>query len=138
MIRIGKLTDYAFIILGHMARDRAEVYAAAELADGTGIAMPTVSKVLKSLTRAGVVRSLRGAHGGYALSRSADETSVATVIYALEGPIAITECGVADHQCSRSCHTQENWGVINRAIRNALESVSLADLIRPAVAPTIE
>ncbi len=52
-----------FIVLGHMARGRAEVYAAAELADGTGIAMPTVSKVLKSLTRAGVVRSSRGAHG---------------------------------------------------------------------------
>ncbi|BBL71934.1 SUF system Fe-S cluster assembly regulator [Methylogaea oryzae] len=139
MIRISKLTDYAFIVLGHMARGRAEVYAAAELADGTGIAMPTVSKVLKSLTRAGVVRSSRGAHGGYALSRPAEETSVATVIYALEGPIAITECGVDDHRCNQSdsCHAQGNWSVINRAIRNALESVSLAELSRPVAAEEI-
>ncbi|TAN50268.1 MAG: SUF system Fe-S cluster assembly regulator [Methylococcaceae bacterium] len=134
MIRISKLTDYAFIVLGHMARGRHEaVYAAAELATGTGIAVPTVSKVLKSLTRAGVVRSLRGVRGGYALCRPARETSVATVIHALEGPIAITECGIAEHQCNQSdaCHTRGNWDLINQAIRGALESVSLADLVRP-------
>lgn len=133
MIRIGKLTDYAFILLGRMASGRAEVYAATELAEETGIAMPTVSKVLKSLTRAGVVRSLRGIHGGYALSQPATETSVAAIIHALEGPIAITECGVSNHHCNQShaCQSQDTWSVINHAIRNALESVSLAELNKP-------
>lgn len=134
MLRISKLTDYAFIVLGHMARGRAGVYAAAELAEGTSVALPTVSKVLKALTRAGVVRSLRGVRGGYALNRPAHETSVAAVIDALEGPIAITECTAADHRCNQSdaCQTRGNWDLINRAIRSALESVSLADLVRPA------
>lgn len=134
MLRIGKLTDYAFIVLGHMARGRAEVYAATELAEGTGIAVPTVSKVLKALTRGGVVRSLRGSRGGYALSRPAQNTSVAEVIHAMEGPIAITECGVENHRCNQSelCNTQGNWSIINLAIRSALESVSLAELSRPA------
>lgn len=134
MLRISKLTDYAFILLGHMARGRAELYAAAELAESTGIAMPTVSKVLKALARGGVVRSLRGARGGYALSRPAQQTTVAEIIHAMEGPIAITECGVAGHRCDQSsaCQAQDNWVVINRAIHAALEAVSLAELSRPS------
>lgn len=136
MLRISKLTDYAIIVLGHMAHNAGNTYAAAELAEATGIAVPTVSKILKALAKAEILRSTRGAKGGYALLHAPDQTTVAAVIYALEGPIALTECEGERGGChqSESCHVRGNWDVINQAIRTALQSVSLADMAKPAAA----
>lgn len=133
MLRISKLTDYAIVILGQMAREFDQTHAAADLADVTGIAVPTVSKILKALARAQILRSTRGARGGYRLARPPGVTSVASIIYALEGPIALTECGLDHDACqqSQSCDVRSNWAVINRAIRTALEAVTLADMIAP-------
>ncbi|QJD30031.1 SUF system Fe-S cluster assembly regulator [Methylococcus geothermalis] len=137
MLRISKLTDYAIILLGQMARSDEQTYAAAELAEHTSIAMPTASKILKALARAGIVTSTRGARGGYALAQKPEHTSVARIIGALEGPIALTECGIEQDLCqqSSSCEIRGHWNVINRAILAALESVSLADMVRPAHVP---
>ncbi len=133
MLRLSKLTDYATVILGRMAGDKDCIHAATEIANTTGIALPTVSKLLKILARAGVLISIRGAKGGYRLSRSPDRISVADVICALEGPIALTECGLSDDNCQQSaqCEIRGNWSVINGAVKSALESVSVADLIVP-------
>jgi FeS assembly SUF system regulator len=133
MLRISKLTDYAIIIMSHMARQADRVYAAAELAGATGVALPTVSKVLKILAKARMVKSTRGAKGGYALVQLPEKTSVAGIIYALEGPIALTECGVSHDHChqSASCNVRGNWNPINTAVKTALESVTLADMIQP-------
>jgi FeS assembly SUF system regulator len=111
--------------------------AAMEIAAVTGIALPTVSKILKSLVNAEVLVSTRGAKGGYALARMPEEISVATVINALEGPIALTECSISHQGCEQAlgCDIGGNWSLINQTIHNALESVTLADLIRPAVLP---
>lgn len=134
MLRISKLTDYAIILLGQMARAGEQTFAAAELAEHTSIALPTASKILKALARAGIVTSTRGARGGYALTDKPEQTSVARIIGALEGPIALTECGAELDLCqqSSSCEIRSHWNVINRAVLAALESVSLADMIRPA------
>lgn len=133
MLRISKMTDYAIVVLSLMARESDRTFAAAEVAERTGITAPTVSKLLKSLTRARIVSSMRGVKGGYRLSLPPEQTSVASVIDALEGPIAITECGVAQDSCqqSHSCHIRGNWNVINRAVRTALESVTLTDMVKP-------
>jgi FeS assembly SUF system regulator len=133
MIRISKLTDYAIIILGQMARDVERTQTAAGLSEATGVALPTVSKILKILGKAGILKSTRGAHGGYLLAQSPQQTSVAVVIHALEGPIALTECEGERGGCeqSPSCHARGSWEVINRAVRTALESVSLADMAKP-------
>lgn len=130
MLRLSKLTDYATVILGYMAKENNGVHAAVEISEATSIALPTVSKLLKLLTRAGVVHSVRGAKGGYCMSCSPDKISVADIIQAIEGPIALTECSLSDDRCRQSsyCDIRGNWTVINRAIRAALESVSLADL----------
>lgn len=139
MLRISKLTDYAIVLLVQMSQENKRTFAAADLAESTGIALPTVSKILKTLTRAGVVISTRGAHGGYALAQGPEQTSVARVIDALEGPISLTECGTQQNLCRQapSCEIRGNWSVINLAIRAALESVSLADMVRPAaIMPT--
>ncbi|MCL7421846.1 MAG: SUF system Fe-S cluster assembly regulator [Methylobacter sp.] len=137
MLRLSKLTDYATVILSFMAKDEAHVHAAMEIAVATGIALPTVSKILKSLVKAGVLISTRGAKGGYTLARVPEKISVATVISALEGPIALTECSISHQGCEQAsgCDIRGNWSLINRTIHNALESVTLADMIRPAVVP---
>jgi FeS assembly SUF system regulator len=130
MLRLSKLTDYATVLLGYMARERAEIHAAIEIAHATGIALPTVSKLLKMLARSGVVHSIRGAKGGYCLSAAPDKISVADIVQAIEGPIALTECSISDDYCEQSAHCdiRGNWRIINKAMRAALESVSLADL----------
>ena len=91
MLRLSKLTDYASVILSFMARDNMQVHAAMEIATVTGIALPTVSKILKLLVNSDVLISTRGAKGGYVLARLPEEISVAAIISALEGPIALTE-----------------------------------------------
>ena len=134
MLKISKLTDYAIIVLGQMANDIEHTQTAAGLAEATGVAAPTVSKILKTLTKAGILKSTRGARGGYVLALPPQQTSVAAVIKALEGPIALTECEGEHGGCeqSSSCHARGSWEMINRAVRTALESVSLADMAKPA------
>jgi FeS assembly SUF system regulator len=133
MLRLSKLTDYATVILSVMAKDASRVYAAMEIANVTGIALPTVSKILKALLNANVLVSTRGAKGGYALATTPENITVATIISALEGPIAVTECSISLQGCEQAagCNISGHWNVINRAIYNALESVTLADLIKP-------
>jgi len=135
MLRLSKLTDYATVILSHMAKDGMKVHAAMEIAAITGIALPTVSKILKLLVNADVLVSTRGAKGGYALARVPEKISVAAVISALEGPIALTECSISQQGCEQAsgCEIRGNWSLINRAIHQALESVTLADMIKPVL-----
>lgn len=130
MLRISKLTDYGTVVLGYLARHTGGVCSAAEVSGATGIAVPTVSKLLKSMARAGLVTSTRGANGGYQLARAAGDISAADVIDALEGPVSITECSSADSHCDFEdiCNVGGTWQRINVAIRRALEDVSLVDL----------
>ena len=132
MLRISKLTDYGTVLLAHLAAHEKTVCSAAEVAIATGIALPTVSKLLKSLARSGLVTSTRGANGGYQLARSPNDISAADVIDALEGPVSITECSSGDSLCEHEdvCSVGGAWQRINVAIRRALDEVSLNDLLR--------
>ena len=132
MLRISKLTDYGTVLLAHLAGNTQSVCSAAGVAQATGIALPTVSKLLKSLCRAKLVVSSRGANGGYRLARAPEDISAASVIDALEGPVSITECSATDSHCDYEsvCNVGSAWQRINVAIRRALEDVSLADLLR--------
>lgn len=131
MLRISKLTDYGTVVLAHLAGDPAAVCSAADVSTATGIAPPTVSKILKSLARAGLVSSTRGANGGYQLAREPRDISAANVIDALEGPVSITECSASDSQCDfeHVCNVGTAWRRINVAIRHSLDDVSLVDLL---------
>src|ERR1700682_3456301 len=99
MLRISKLTDYATVVLAHLAQEAIGCQSATDVAAGTGIATPTVSKILKELQKSGLVRSTRGAHGGYALARPAATISAAEIIDAVEGPVGLTECANHPGQC---------------------------------------
>jgi FeS assembly SUF system regulator len=132
VLRISKLTDYGTVVLAHLATVYGTVVSAADVAGATGLALPTVSKLLKSLARAGLVNSTRGANGGYQLARAPREISAADVIDALEGPVSITECSSHDSHCEHEgvCSVGGTWQRINVAIRRALDDVSLVDLVR--------
>jgi len=133
MLRLSKLTDYATVVLSHMAKDSLLTHSAMSIAEATGIPLPTVSKILKLLVNAKVVLSTRGIKGGYALARAPENISVAEVICALEGPIALTECSISHEGCEQAagCGISGNWSLINKAIQTALEAVTLADMIKP-------
>ena len=134
MLRISKLTDYGTLILAHMAGVPDRVHSATGLADALGLGLPTVSKVLKTLGRHTLVTSQRGAHGGYVLSRPAAQISVADVIDALEDhPFGLTECSASTGVCSMEsdCRIRDNWLRINTVVRQALQAVTVADMVHP-------
>lgn len=130
MLRMSKLTDYGTMVLAQLAHSRGELSTCGAVADATHLGQPTVSKLLKLLVRAGLVVSERGVQGGYALARPPELISAAEIIDALEGPVAITECSSLQGACDLEsfCRVGVAWQKINRSIRKALQTVSLADL----------
>jgi len=131
MLRISRLTDYATVILAALAQAPERVQTSASLAGQTRLSLPTVSKVLKQLQRAGLVASTRGLRGGYQLARPATEISAGAILDALEGPIAITDCCASGHsQCGiqRTCGVGHAWQRLNVTIRRSLHEVTLAQL----------
>lgn len=133
MLRLGKLTDYAILVLSQMAKQPASILSAATLADALQLSVPTVSKVLKMLADGGLVLSVRGAEGGYHLARPSAAISVADVITAMEGGLAMTECCDAKSRCGfdSACALRGNWQKINKIIYSYLASLSLVDMLKP-------
>ena len=128
MIRMSKLTDYAIVLLAHLARS-TDTVTAHELARRSKVPLPTVAKLCKELSRAGLVISHRGRHGGYALSRPAERISVAEVVEALEGPIALTDCATEGREhcdIEADCLARASWDPVSRAIHLALEKLPLS------------
>jgi len=132
MLRISKLTDYAILMMVELARD-GEMLSAHALAERIHVEVPTASKVLKLLAGNELLESYRGANGGYRVSRTAAEISVAEVIAAIEGPIAMTECSVEEGLCAQedNCGLRSNWQRISLAVAQALRDVSLAEMSAP-------
>ena len=137
MLRLSKLTDYGTVVLAEMAHEPERLHAAAELAATLHLAVPTVSKLLKQFTKAGLVVSKRGARGGYSLARPAEQITAVHIIDAIEGPVAITQCSMSHSRCGIEsvCGIGHNWQRISLAIRDSLKSVTLAQLSRPVAVP---
>ena len=133
MLRISKMTDYGALVMSALARGPLGVQNAADLAGITHLPTPTVSKLLKLLAKRDLVESVRGPQGGYRLARGASEISMADIITALEGPIALTQCATHDSNCGieHFCGTRSHWQVINRAIKKTLDELTLAEMAGP-------
>lgn len=134
MIRLTKQTDYGIVLLCAMAAEEERRWSASELSQRTHLPLPMVSKILKTLARQGLLESQRGVKGGYELAQPASQISVAQMIAAVEGPIAITECNEeSSDECSYEalCLTRRHWQTINRAVKEALERITLADMASP-------
>ncbi len=135
MIKIGRLTDYGIVLMRSMASRREHPRTAAEVAEDVRLPLPTVSKLLRELARENLLDSQRGVKGGYLLARDPEQISVAEIITALEGPIALTACSSddADPDCEHEslCPVRGHWNKINRAILDALRGISLAEMAQP-------
>jgi FeS assembly SUF system regulator len=133
-MRLSSLADYAVVMMSAAARHCGGTRTnAAQLAEETGIPLPTVQKLVSKLSNAGLLRSVRGAGGGFKLARPAAAINLADVIEAIEGPIAMTACVESGrHDCGLegSCRVQPHWAVVNTAVRGALAEVSLTSLTR--------
>jgi FeS assembly SUF system regulator len=138
MLRLSNLADYGVVVMTAAARaaQEARLMSTAQVAQQTGIPAPTVAKLMGQLGRAGLLTSQRGVAGGFALSRAAATISLADIVEAIDGPIALTHCGQEGAECelSHSCVVKPHWSPVNRAVKAALSGVSLAELV-PADPP---
>jgi len=130
MLRLSKLADYGTQVMAYMAVNPS-VHSASEVAAGVGIALPTVSKILKMLVRKDLLASVMGAKGGYMLARDPGQISIAEIIDAMDGPISITECSTSSCDRESTCSTRSKWQGINHIILGALEKVNLAEMVSP-------
>ena len=141
MLKLSKLTDYAVVVLLKLSTtpDICDaVQTSPGIAAATGVPEPTVAKVLKALTGAGLVASQRGARGGYRLLRPLDDIAIADVIAAVDGPIALTACvDGAPIPCESQgmCAVRGRWDLVNDAIRRALGGITLADMSEASIPP---
>ena len=135
-MRLSSMADYAVVTMSAAARHCGSArVSAAQLAAETGLPVPTVQKIVSTLTAAGLLRSSRGVGGGLKLARPAAAISLADIVEAVEGPIALTSCvDNGKHDCSLegSCTVRPHWGVVNAAMRGALADVPLTRLAEMA------
>ena len=133
MIKLSKMTDYAVVCLGMLARRPGSSMSATELSKETGLALYTVQKLLKLLvSKSDFIKANRGALGGYMLNRNSSEISVVEIIEALDGPITLTSCvDKSESFCEASdiCFLGGKWNKINEIIRKALNDISLKELL---------
>jgi FeS assembly SUF system regulator len=126
MLKISRLTDYATAVVLFLQRDKV-LQSSETIAQGVGLEVPTVSKVLKLLTKAQILNSLRGANGGYQMAKDVAEVSLYDVIAAIEGDTAITECTKTESLCSQEqgCDTRSGWQQVNDDIKNILLNMTI-------------
>ncbi|KAB7648021.1 SUF system Fe-S cluster assembly regulator [Polymorphobacter fuscus] len=135
-MRLTNLADYAVVVMTAAAREPGVRLSAARVADVTGIPAPTVAKLMGTLARGGLLTASRGVAGGFSLALRPAAISVAAIVEAVDGPIALTNCQAGEtSNCAIEghCGVRGHWGPINRAVRDALAAVTLADLLQPAV-----
>jgi FeS assembly SUF system regulator len=130
MLRILKLSDYATGLLARLAREPGRCMSAQLLAAELALPLPTTAKLLKKLVQAGLVQSTRGAWGGYSLARPPQGISLAEVIAAIEGPLALTECTAPNGSCALEsrCATRSRWQSVNDVVFRALASFNIAEM----------
>ncbi|HMN83717.1 MAG TPA: SUF system Fe-S cluster assembly regulator [Burkholderiaceae bacterium] len=134
MLRISRLTDYGTLVMSQMAAAPEQVFSAGDLASRLGLGAAAVSKILKGLARHGLVGSVRGRRGGYALTRPPQGITLADIVDALEEqPFGLTECSARTGLCEleESCRIRANWRRISDTVRSSLEAVTLAEMLQP-------
>jgi FeS assembly SUF system regulator len=133
-MRLSSMADYAVVTMAAAARHCGGArISAGQIAEETGLPAPTVQKLVSRLTAAGLLRSSRGVGGGFKLARPAAAITVADIVEAVEGPIALTACiehGRHDCTLESACLVRPHWPVVNEALRGALAGINLTSLAR--------
>ncbi len=136
-MRLSSMADYAVVTMSAAARHCGGArVSAAQLASETGLPAPTVQKLVSKLSAAGLIKSVRGAGGGFKLARPAAAITLADIVEAVEGPIALTSCiEGADCSLDACCSVRPHWPIVNEALRGALAGVPLTRLAQLQGAP---
>lgn len=143
MLKISKITDYGLLAAVYLARRHGAIVAAREVADFYHLPLPVITKVLKTLHQSGLVRSQRGAGGGYVFDGDAETVTLGQLVEAFEGPWDLVECETFDDHGDATCAirvacpSRRFMSGINRTIKNAFEQVTLGDLVRGGMPQTI-
>jgi len=138
MIKLNRMTDYGVLIISHVCKGMDQITTAPSLSLKTGLPLPTVSKILKKLAKKKLITSHRGVNGGYSQRRPLSQISVVEIIEALDGPVVLTACVEgAEQACGVEslCPVRGGWDRVNKAVRNALEEISLEELWSPVELP---
>lgn len=130
MLKLSKMTDYAAVLMAHIARTPDQLFTATDIAEQVQIPKPTVSKALKMLQKSGLLVSHRGAQGGYGLSRPPKQITASDILVAIEGPFAMTDCSQEDALCDLqdTCGVADNWQRVSLAMHQLLQSITLVQL----------
>ena len=132
-MRLTHLADYAVVLMTAAARYPAGArLSATELSGDTGVPLPTAQKLMGQLAASGLLTSARGASGGFALARPSAQITLADIVEAVEGPIAMTACSDGSHDCALDahCRVKPHIGAVGNAVRGALGAVRLTELAR--------
>jgi FeS assembly SUF system regulator len=130
-MRLTHLADYAVVLMTAAARrEPCARLSATDLAQDTGVPLPTAQKLMQQLASGGLLIGQRGAGGGYALARPANEITLADIVEAVEGPFAMTVCSEGRRDCALDahCRVKPHMSVVGDAVRGALGAVSLQEL----------
>jgi FeS assembly SUF system regulator len=130
MLRLSKKADYALIAMKHLAQHARPWTSAREIAEQYDIPIELLAKVLQRLVRTGLLTSTQGTRGGYTLSRAAKSISIADVIQAIDGPVAVTACSTEKHDCEQyaKCSVRDPLWQIRERIVAALGTVTLSEM----------
>ncbi|HEY0112372.1 MAG TPA: Rrf2 family transcriptional regulator [Allosphingosinicella sp.] len=131
-MRLTSLADYAVVMMAAAARHPTGARLSAGLLAGeTGVPLATAQKLMGRLAASGLLSSARGSGGGFTLAREAGGITLADIIEAVEGPIAMTNCvdgKKSDCALEGNCRVKPHLSIVNGAVRGALQGVSLASL----------
>jgi Rrf2 family protein len=135
MLALTKKTDYALIALCLLAKEADRVVSAREVARASGLPLPILTNILKTLAAGGIVSSARGATGGYALAKPTSAINLYELVTTIEGPFKLVQCAPAktesDKNCcdhESSCPIRQPVSRIQRRLEAFLKSISLAEI----------
>jgi len=133
LFRVPKRVHNAVILMADLAVNcRSDVFVSlTEVAERQGLSRSFLEEIIAPLKSAGLVRAKRGAYGGYILSREPEKITVREIIEAVEGPVTFVECLAAGQSCpvSGSCTSRRLWGRVQVKVAEALDVMTLAELI---------
>jgi FeS assembly SUF system regulator len=140
MLRLSKMADYGTVVMSTMIGAPERTHSAAEIGAAIHVPLASVSKILKTLARGGLLVSSRGAKGGYTLARPSNQISLVDIIDVMDGPVGMTECSVTPGLCAleSGCAVRANWQRINRAMLGLLREITLDQMIAPVARPLMQ
>ena len=135
MRSLTRKTDYALIVLADMVRNNLPQASARDLSRRSGVPLRILTNILNQLTHRGLVASSRGTNGGYRLARPPETISLAELMDAVDGPLRLTRCCVAEPELAQkkcrigaACRVSESIRKVHAALLHVLRQVTLLDL----------